>query len=304
MKSQARKYKVQMTLAVISALLFLGCAKKEEGQQQGPSAIPVRAEKVLLRDLSRVLEYVGNIKAQDEALVYPKVSGKIIEKIKEEGAAVNKGDTILYIDRDEVGLKFEKAPVESPVSGVVGRVYVDIGANVLPQSPLALVVNMDKVKINLDIPEIYLPKVFLSQEAKITVDTYPEQEFLGQVTKISPVVNLENRAAPIEITVDNAGHLLKSGMFVKVSLAIEKRPNVLVILKEAILGKEPDTYVYVVENNKAVMRKISLGIHQGPLYEVTQGLRDAEWVVVVGQQRLYDNAPVAAEIGNGIGDAR
>lgn len=239
-------------------------------------------------------------------MVYPKVNGKIIEKVKEDGAAVNKGDILLYIDRDEVGLKFEKAPVNSPIDGVVGRIYVDKGDNVLPQTAVALVVNMDTVRIDLDIPEKYLPKISIGQEAQITCDAYTDQKFIGKVTKVSPVLDLSTRSAPIEITIDNASHLLKSGMFAKVSLAIDQRLNVPVILKEAILGKEPDTYVYTVENNKAKMRQIALGIHEGPLYEVTQGLKAGEMVVIMGQQRLYDDAPVMVEIANsnGQGDTK
>jgi hypothetical protein len=112
------------------------------------------------------------------------------------------------------------------------------------------------------------------------------------------VVSLENRAAPIEITLDNQDQRLKSGMFAKVSLIIEKHPSALVILKEAILGKVPDTYVYLIEKNKAVMKKITLGIHSGPYYEVREGIKEGDLVVIVGQQRLYDNAPVVVEIGN------
>jgi len=291
----------KIALIVISVLVGAGCVPEEQKKQEAPQVIPVRVEKVRARDLQKALEYTGNIKAQNEVLVYPKVSGKIIEKIKGDGMLVLKGETIAYIDRDEVGLIFERAPVESPLSGVIGRVYVDIGAHVLSTTPVALVVNMEKVQINLDIPEIYLPKVFLGQEATISVDAYPDEEFKGQVTKISPVVNLQNRAAPIEITIDNLDARLKSGMFAKVSLVVENRSNVPVILKEAIMGKMDNLYVYAVRDNKAFRRNILLGIHDGPFYEVTQGLQEGEMVVVVGQQRLYDNALVAVEMGNGNG---
>jgi membrane fusion protein (multidrug efflux system) len=185
--------------------------------------------------------------------------------------------------------------VESSLTGVVGRVYVDIGQNVNNLTPVALVVNMDKVKIDLDVPEKYLSKVSLGQKAKIKVDAYPEENFVGEVTKISPVVDLINRAAPIEITVDNPGHLLKSGMFAKVSLVIQERKGVPIILKEAIIGREPELYAYVIENKKAALRKISLGIRQGPYYEVTGGLKAGDLVVIMGQQRLYEGAAVEAE---------
>ncbi len=302
MRSQGHKVTRSQVILILMFSVFLisGCQPKVE-KKEIQEAIPVRVSRVELRELSEVLEYVGNIKARDEVAVYPKVSGKIIEKVKVDGERVNKGEAIAYIDRDEVGLKFEKAPIESPLTGIIGRVYVDIGENVTAQTPIVLVVNIDKVKIDLDIPEKYLPKVTLGLEAKITVDAYPQEVFVGKVTKISPVVSLENRAAPIEITLDNQDQRLKSGMFARVSLIIEKHPFVAVILKEAIMGKEPETYVYLVENNKAAMRKIALGIRSGPYYEVREGIKKGDLVVIVGQQRLYDNAAVTVEINNGNG---
>jgi multidrug efflux pump subunit AcrA (membrane-fusion protein) len=282
-------------LCGVISLVTLGCSKDQGMEKDAVQNIPVRVEEVRLQDLNNSLEYVGSIRAEDEALVYPKVSGKIIEKAKQEGEIVGKQEVIAYIDRDEVGAKFQKAPVESPIAGVVGRVYVDIGTNVLPQTPVALVVNMDMMKINLDIPDKFIPKIYLGQEARIRVDAYPTEQFIGKVTKVSPIVNIENRSAPVEITLDNSGHRLQSGMFARVYLIIEKHSGIPVILKEAILGKSPDNYVYVVESGKSVVRKIEVGLHDGPYYEVSQGLKSGDLVVVMGQQRLYDGALVTLE---------
>lgn len=214
-----------LNIVVITALaiLFLcGCRPQKQVGKAAGEIIPVKIYRVIARDFNEAIDYVGSIKAQDEAMVYPKVSGKIIEKVKQEGDTITKGEPIAYIDRDEVGLKFEQAPVESPISGVVGKVYVDIGVNVDNQTAVALVVNMDKVKIKLDIPEKYIPKVSLNQEAVILVDAYPQEEFSGRVTKIAPVLDSSTRTASVEITVDNPQLLLKSGMFSRVKLILQK----------------------------------------------------------------------------------
>ena len=172
---------------------------------------------------------------------------------------------------------------------------MDIGENVTTQTPIALVVDMRRVEIDLDIPEKYYAKIALDQKAKVKIDAYPDEEFSGRVTKISPVVDLSTRAAPIEIAIDNPEGKLRSGMFSKVSLVLTEHKNVPVILKEAIMGKVPNLYVYVIENQKAVLRKITLGIRQGPYYEVREGLREGDLVVIMGQQRLYDGAQVITE---------
>src|SRR4030043_156795 len=160
---------MRVLIFALSLFLIAGCQQNKE-EAKPPETIPVKILAVKLTKLSEALEYVGNIKAKDEGIVYPKVSGKIIEKVKVDGSAVAKNEAIAYIDRDEVGLKFEKAPVESPLAGIVGRVYVDIGEHVTEQTPVALVINMDKVKTGLDVPEKYLPRVSLGQEAQISVD--------------------------------------------------------------------------------------------------------------------------------------
>jgi len=280
---------------LLVALVVSGCGKAPAKSAKKDSAIPVRIMKVALEDLDKALEYVGNIKGRDEAIVYPKVSGKIVEKVKEDGSPVLKGDVIAYIDRDEVGLKFEKAPVESPLTGAVGRVYVDIGSSVTPQTAIALVADMTEAQINLDIPEKYLPHVSVGQDAEIMVDAYPGEKFIGKVTMISPVVDLATRSAPIEIMIDNKDNRLQSGMFAKVRLIIEKIIKSPVVIREAIIGRDPDTYVYVVVNNKAVLRKVLFGVRQGPYVQATAGLEAGEAVVVMGQQRLRDGADVITE---------
>jgi multidrug efflux pump subunit AcrA (membrane-fusion protein) len=287
--------KIIGTLSIFFLAFNLSACTGSKQKSKAREVVPVKAVRVENRQMDEAIEYVGNIMAQDEATIYPKVSGKIIEKVKEDGTPVEKGETIAYIDRDETGLKFEKAPVESTLSGTVGRVYVDIGQNVTSQSPIALVVNADKIKIGLDVPEIYLPRVSLGQEAAISVDAYPGEEFKGVVTKVSPVLDLATRSAPIEITVDNPEHRLKSGMFARVRLILQRRQNALVILKEAIIGKEIEPYVFVVKDNKAYLRKITLAIRQGPYYEVKEGLREGEYVVIMGQQRLSDATEVKIE---------
>ena len=275
-------------------LISAGCQNKEKAAVE-KEAIPVRVIKVEPRSIKNTLNYVDDIKAQDEAIIYPKVSGKIIEKTKEEGDTVNKGDIVAYIDRDEVGFKFEKAPVESPLTGIIGRTYVDKGTSVSTLTPIALVVDMDKVKIRIDITEEYLPRIILGQEAQISLQAYPEETFTGVVAKISPVLDLDTRTAPIEIVIANNDHRLKSGMFAQVQLILEEHKDVMVIAKEALIGRGAEAYVYVVQENTARQKKIKLGIRQGAFYEVTDGLKPGDLVVVMGQQKLYEGALVATE---------
>ncbi len=286
--------------AILLAASLLA-AHAEQPPSKGSTAsepIPVRVQQLAARNLEQALEYVGDIKGQDEATVYSKVPGKIAEKLKEDGAEVQKDEPIAYVDRDEVGFKFEKAPVESPLAGVIGRVYVDRGSSVTPQTPVALVVNLDQVEIDLGIPEKYLPRIQVGQTADIRVDAYAKG-FTGTITKVSPIVDLQTRTAPVEIVTPNPEHELKPGMFARVRLIMEQRTNILTVPKESVLGPEADPYVYVVRDNFARQQKVRLGLRQASDYEVLEGLQAGDLVVIMGQQRLTEGARVVIEQRNG-----
>lgn len=287
------------TYMLILFLCFLpmGCAKPESKniEEQKKVSVPVRVMKIELKSIQNYLDYVGDVKAEDEALVYPKVNGKIIEKLKSEGDLVNKGDVIAFIDRDEVGFKFEKAPVESPITGVVGRVNVDIGTSVTPSTAIALLVNMKNMKIDLDVPEKYLSAISIGQSAEVMVQAYAHEIFAGKVSRISPVLDIDTRTAPIEIVIANPDFRLKSGMFAEVKLVINEHKNVPVIRKEAILGRSPSESVYVIKNNIAHLQHIKVGMRQGAYCEVVEGLKDGDLVVVMGQQILSEGDSVVTE---------
>lgn len=274
-----------------------GCGR-QAGKTAGDQVVPVRVRPVELKDIKRALDYVANVTAQDEAVVYPKVTGKIVEKILEDGAAVKKGEVIALIDRDEVGLKFEKAPVESPLSGVIGRVYVDKGSSVTPQTPVALVVDMDRVRVRLDVPEKYLPSVTVGQKADISVDAWPSDVFNGTVVKVSPVVDTASRTAPVEIRIENADHRLKPGMFCRVRVVLEERKRVPAVTKEAVIVGERESIVYVAEGNIARRRVVTQGLREASDIEITEGLKEGDLVVVMGQQRLRDGMEVKPDVEN------
>ncbi|MDO9540764.1 MAG: efflux RND transporter periplasmic adaptor subunit [Kiritimatiellia bacterium] len=278
-------------------LCLCGCGGKET-KKSADEAVPVRCVRVEARDLKRTLDYASSIKAQNDALVYPKVTGKIIEKLKEEGIAVNKGETIAYVDRDEIGFKFEKSPVDSPLTGIIGTVYVDKGDSVSPQTPVAFVVNIDNVRVSLDVPEKYLPIMTLGQNADISVDACPGQNFAGKVSEISPIVDLQTRTAPIEIFIPNPGHKLTPGMFARVKLVLEEKKQIKLIPKEAVMGAAPDIIVYVVDGKIARQRKVKTGIRYGGEVEIEEGLTAGEIIVIMGQQRLRDGTEVVADEEN------
>ncbi|MBN1870995.1 MAG: efflux RND transporter periplasmic adaptor subunit [Candidatus Omnitrophica bacterium] len=280
--------RIILVLAAICCLLvgLTGCGRKAA---ERVIKIPVSAVTVKLGDFKDTLFYVGDIKGEDEAMVYPKVTGKVIEELVKEGDKVKKGDALVNIDRDEVGFQFEKAPVESPIDGIVGRLYIDRGTAVSTQTPIAFIADMDTVKIEVNVAERDLPKIKEGQSSAIKVDAYPGEVFEGVVDRVSPVVDLTSRTALIEVKIPNDDHRLRPGMFGRITILIIEKENALIVPRDAIVKEDSSNYVFVVgDGNRVNMRKVELGLSEDNKLEVIDGLNEGELVVTMGNVRLKD----------------
>ena len=150
-------------------------------------------------------------------MVYSKVSGKLLEYLVSEGDTIKKGQVVALVDRDETGLKYEPAKVESPIEGIVGRVFLDKGADVLGRgqgvsggAPLALIVDMEEMLVRLSLPEADVPYIRKGLKARLKVDAYANEELSGEVYKVSEVLDRE-RSLPIEIIIPNRNINLSLG---------------------------------------------------------------------------------------------
>jgi len=292
-------------IVILAIVGFLGYEILTRGKgerevvAEGVKAVPVKVDVVKKGNIQEWLSFTGDIKAQDQILVYPKVAGKLIENRVQEGDRVKKGEVIAIVDRDITGLKFEPAEVTSPIGGIVGTVFLDKGSGVNPPkpspsmgTPIALIVSMDKVKVKINIIERDLPRVKVGQKAEIRVDAYPGELFVGRLAKLSPVVDPLSRTAAAEISIRNPDHRLRPGFFARVRLLVAEHKDVLVIPRDCVLRSGMVNYVFVVNGGRAVRKDVKLGASQGDQVEVLAGLDEGETIVTIGQQMLKDGSEV------------
>lgn len=281
----------KILLIFISAVFILGCSRKKEEAPKLDS-FPVNTETVSKKNLENILVIVGSLKAKDEATLYSRVPGKLLENLVKEGDQIKKGQAVSLVERDEVGVKFEPAPVPSTLDGVVGRIYLDRGTNVTMNSPVALVVDNSEILVQGDVPESNASKVYSGQGIRVKVESYPNEIFYGKITKVSPVVDSQTRSSAIEAKIDvKSGHL-KSGMFAELSIIIQKKNDVLAIPLEAVVEEGGENFVFVFQNNKAVKRKVKLGLRSKKDVEILQGVSKNEDVITFGLYGLKDGSPV------------
>ncbi|WP_428040910.1 efflux RND transporter periplasmic adaptor subunit [Candidatus Avelusimicrobium fimicolum] len=273
-----------VALAFILALVVI-FKPKTSGPLDGVAkdVFLVKQETVQKRTLKHELLMSGSIKALEEATLFPRVNGKLLKNVLREGDAVKKNQTVSLIERDEVGAVYEPVVVPSTITGVVGRVYLDPGANVTVSTPVALVVNQEKVRVAVDIPERYIGEIYKGQPATLRVDALPGKEFEAKLTIISPVVDSTSRAVAVEFYADNTKGLLKSGMFAKVDITLSEKTNAVSVSKQSVYTDEEtnETYVFVpsADGKTAVRRNVKTGFINSNHLEVSEGLSAGEQVL-------------------------
>lgn len=262
-------------IIVIIALVYNFAFKKDPAKilnQVNTDVFTVSIERPQNRDLKHQLLTSGSLKALEEAVIYPRVSGKLLKNILREGDKVKKGQTISLIERDEVGAKYEPVVVPSTINGVVGRIYLDPGANVMTSTPIALVVNQDTIRIAVDIPERYIGEISKGQTAWLTVEALPNQKFEAVLDLISPVVDSLSRSVAVEFKANNKNGKLMSGMFAKLDISLAEQKNALSLSKKNILENADGSYYVLVpsaDGKTAEKKNIQVGFKNNDHWQIS-----------------------------------
>jgi HlyD family secretion protein len=136
--------------------------------------------------------------------------------------------------------------IRSPVDGVVISRAIDVGQTVAASfsTPTLFTIAQDltKMQIEVSVDEADISRIQLAQKASFTVDSYPEQTFLGKVIQIrsSPVITQNVVTYVVVVSVDNSDMKLKPGMTANVSIEVAKKDDVLK-LPPAALRFKPKT---------------------------------------------------------------
>ena len=190
------------------------------------------------------------------------------------------------------------ATIRAPFSGVITQRWADPGAMIqaantsMNSMAIVKIATMDKLRIRVDVPESEVPLVKVGTKANVTVRELPGQEFDGKVSRFGVALEQNTRTMQTEIDLPNPKHILRPGMFVKVTLQFVAEENALTIPATAIVTEKNKTFVYCVEKNIVRKRPVVIGTDDGIRPVIAQGLTGDELVIVVGKESVVDGVRV------------
>jgi membrane fusion protein (multidrug efflux system) len=193
----------------------------------------------------------------------------------------------------EAESKLSKAVIRAPFAGTVGLRLVSPGAYVKAGQDIVRIESLGSLKVDFRIPETFLSKLKSNQEISVNVDAYPQENFKGRVYAVEPMVDERSRTIAMRARIPNQGNKLKPGMFVRVAVTLENRPNAVVVSEQAIWPQGRDSYVFKVVDGKAVLTKVEIGNRTPGLVEIVSGVAANDMIVTEGQIKLRDGAAVS-----------
>lgn len=185
--------------------------------------------------------------------------------------------------------------IYAPASGYVVRRNIRPGEMASPSLPILNLVDNREVKIVCALSEERRRLVSVGQEVTFTVDALPGKTFRGRVSNISAAASPESRAFQMEIRLPNPGQVLKSGMFARVKVTVQRQSGVVVIPYDAVVTAGQQKVVFVAEGAVARSRPVQLGLREADKVAILRGLAPGELVVVQGQNELKDGQKVSVE---------
>lgn len=297
MRSYLAKF---MLLAVAAAgVLPSGCKPRATAAKE--SDAPVVTQGLLVGTLDIVkgpienrLSLSGVLAPWEQVAVMSKLPGKLISTSIKEGQSVAKDEVVALVNQDMPGQDYKDIQVKAPMAGVVAKVMLDPGSMVSPAVPIASIINMNQLKVTVNVIESDISKVTRGMRADVEVPAYPERSFGGAVSNVLPIVDPMSHTAKVEIQIPNSSHNLKPGMSARVSLLLGKHSDAVAIPRDAIIEKMNEKYVYLFDNGIAKKTDIQTGFDDGHNVEVVSGIGVGAKLITTDLNVLKDGAKVRA----------
>ncbi|HMJ25291.1 MAG TPA: efflux RND transporter periplasmic adaptor subunit [Pyrinomonadaceae bacterium] len=182
--------------------------------------------------------------------------------------------------------------VVSPMAGYVSDRPADVGEYVSPQQKVATVVNVNPLRVRIDVPEQAIPQIHTGESVSVSVSGYPDRNFAGRVARVSPNVTASSRTLTVEADVENPRAELKPGQFATIRILLPQTEPAVLVPQRALRTISGSTYVYVIKNGHAEQRLVQAGQTEGDLVELKSGVAADELVATSNVDQLSDGIAV------------
>lgn len=186
------------------------------------------------------------------------------------------------------------AHIKASINGIVNKRYIEPGAVVNPGTQLFELVDVSKLKLNVNVSESQVAQLKVGDKVQVKASVYPDKTFNGRVSFIAAKADAALNF-PVEIEIENnAGNDLKAGMYGTAQFDFPGAAPAIVIPRAAFVGGVNSNEVFVMQPDQtAKLQQVTAGRIFGDQVEILSGLNENDKVITSGQINLVDGSKVA-----------
>jgi membrane fusion protein (multidrug efflux system) len=180
------------------------------------------------------------------------------------------------------------ARIYAPFAGTAGARDVSPGQVISRNTALTWIVDLDTVKVEVNVDEKFLGQLRLNQRIEFGVTAFPARKFEGEIYFIAPQLDVATRTALVKTRIANPDHVLRPGMVANLDLRLQLREAAIVIPEVALLYNGDNAFVFIVgADDTAQVRNVQTGLRLPGQVEIARGLEGGERLVVEGHQKVF-----------------
>ena len=194
-------------------------------------------------------------------------------------------------------ISLDETLLVAPMDGVISARAVDPGALLAAGARVVTLTETDWLRFQIYVPTALFgalrePGVPLD----VAVDAYPGETIRATISRVYPVADDATRTVLVEARIDNPDGRYLPGMFAVGTLNLNRRENALVVPYDCVVRNVKQHVVYVHRDGVAHAVEVTLGLRHDDMVEILDGLAEDDEIVIAGQHRLTDGAPIRPEV--------
>tara|TARA_Y200000002_G_scaffold79907_1_gene62975 strand:+ start:51 stop:956 length:906 start_codon:yes stop_codon:yes gene_type:complete len=249
----------------------------------------VAAEEVKIDSINKIYPATSVIEAKISYNVVSKTDGILNDIFFKESSFVEKGDKLFSIlSTSSIG----EILITAPFNGYVGLTDYKIGDKLKNGDLLLTLDDMSSMKAFIYLPEKILPQISENIKYIASSKLFPEQKYFGVISNIDQRVNRDSRTIRAYAIIDNKNKNLRPGLLLNIDIVLEEIKDTMLIPEESVLTSKDFSYVFVIDENVAKLKKVNLGITSNGMIQILSGLKSNDRVVTLGHEKLKDGSQI------------
>ncbi len=218
---------------------------------------------------------------------------KIIAKEELDQSATQR--TLAATDFEQIKVKYEHGFPRSPITGIINHLYVDVGEFIDTGKPIADIVNIDRIKINVRVPELDIRFVLKGQTTPAKIDAFPERDLSGKVDFVAFKADPATKTFLVRTLIDNPFGDIRPGMIARVAFVRRVITDALMAPLFALVDKGGERLLFIEKDGVAQSRTVSIGVIEGDRVQITSGLNAGDHLIFKGHTEIEDGMKVSVQ---------